>query len=359
MSERVVVHIDLAALLHNFNVIKHLTQSKIMTMIKGNAYGHGAISVAKILQDSDAFGVAEINEALELRVAGITQRIVVMLGILSLSELELYAEQSIESVVHSEYQVELLENATLASPITVWLKIDTGMHRLGFPLEHVEQIYQRLQRCASVKEIHFISHLASADNIENPITASQIKYFTEATQFNRNAEKTLANSAGILAWPEAHFDWVRPGIMLYGISPMQQKVGASHHLLPVMTLQSKLIAIHFLKKGEYVGYGSTWQCDENMPVGIVAIGYADGYPRHAKTGTPVIVNDKVCPIVGRVSMDFIAIDLRACPKAKVNDKVILWGDGLPAEKVAEQVGTIGYELTTRISPRAPVFYRKI
>lgn len=347
---RVSVSIDLNALSHNFEIVKKASPAKVIAMVKGNAYGHGLIHVAKTLTKADAFGVADLAEAMHLRETGISQKIILLTGFLSKEEMQALVKYKIDSVVHTVEQVKELENNTLSSSINVWIKIDTGMHRLGFPLNEVDAVYERLNRCKAVGNIYFMSHLADADAISKPTTSSQIDCFKEAVKKYQN-EKSLANSAGILTWPESHFDWVRPGIMLYGTSPMLNKTGREHQLKPVMTLQSRLIAIHQFQKGDRIGYGGTWQCQASMPIGVVSIGYADGYPRHAKNGTPVLINDTICPLVGRVSMDFITVDLRLNPTAMVGDVVTLWGKGLPIEKVAESSDTIGYELTTRISPR--------
>jgi len=349
-------HIDLDALQANYRWVKSLApRAKLMAMVKSNAYGHGLIKIAKALPVADAFGVATLSEALALREVGILQRIVLLPGFFEPSELSLISYHNIEIVVHQYEQLAILEKIALPHPLKVWLKIDTGMHRLGFAAERTQAVYQRLMQCQAVaKPIVVMSHFADADDVSKTTTQQQLAQFNEVIQ-GLDVLKSIAHSAGILTCLESHFDWVRPGILLYGVSPILGE--ASHsELQAVMTLQARLLAINPLKKGECIGYGGTWVCDEDMSVGVVSIGYGDGYPRHAPSGTPVLVNGVVCPLIGRVSMDFITVDLRPCPQAKIGDTVTLWGRGLPIESVAKQVGTIPYELTCQITPRVEFIY---
>ncbi len=352
MNSGAIADIDLSALQHNFARVKQLASTtKILAMIKSNAYGHGLIPVAQTLEDADAFGVACLSEGIELRQAGIDKRIVIMRGFFDTEELELAAEHNFDVVVHCEQQLQILADATLPKKIDVWLKIDTGMHRLGFLGKQVLNAYQSLQQNSNVKQpIHVITHLANADIVNDITTKTQLEKFIDVS-CDIAGPKSIANSATIFNCPEAHTDWVRPGIMLYGVSPLVGVSSAELDLQPVMTLCSKLIAIKDLQKGDMVGYGSTWACPENMPVGVVAIGYGDGYPRHVPSGTPILVNDIKCQIVGRVSMDMLTVDLRNNPQAKYGDTVTLWGQGLPVEIIAEHSGTIAYELLSKITPR--------
>lgn len=352
MPTRVAAHLNLAALQHNLNVIKQLApRSRILAMVKSNCYGHGFQYIVPALQAADGFGVADICEALTLRKLGIKQKIILMAGVLTADELAVVADQQFEIVVHTSAQIELLAHFKARQQISVWLKIDIGMHRLGFTQQDLDAAYRRLITCKAIKKpIHFITHLADAHLLDRPTTPGQIAHFHKLTQ-SFEGEKSIANSAGILAWPQSHSDWVRPGIMLYGVSPFSNKTAINHDLKPVMTLTSHLIAIHQLKKGDAIGYGGIWHCPEDMPVGVIAIGYGDGYPRHAENGTPILVNQTICPLVGRVSMDMITVDLRNNLSAKVGDKVVLWGEGIPIEKVATHANTIGYELLTRVLPR--------
>jgi alanine racemase len=230
------------------------------------------------------------------------------------------------------------------------------MHRLGFPHQELTFVYNRLKQIKNIiTPITIMTHLADADNLQKNTTPKQIKLFDSISQ-KISAPKSIANSAGILAWADSQRDWVRPGLMLYGISPILETVGKDFGLKPVMTLVSKIIAINIVEKGEYIGYGGLWQTPEKMPVGVVGIGYGDGYPRNAKNGTPTLVNNRICPMVGRVSMDMITIDLRACPGAKIGDEVILWGEDLPIETLAMHSNSIGYELLCNVSQRVQFTY---
>lgn len=352
MSRGTQAYIDLLALKYNFHRVRQIVgHQKILVMVKANGYGHGLLRVVNALkEEADAFGVACIEEALSLREAGITNTVVLMSGFLDQFELRALIENQIDAVVHQNLQIDILEKH-LTQPVSVWLKVDTGMHRLGFMPSEVKAVHQRLMALSNVKKpIPIMTHLADADNINREFTYLQLRHFADITQ-NLVSPKSIANSAAILAYPESYADWVRPGIMLYGVSPFSNRTGLQEELKPVMTLISKLIAIKHLKKGDYVGYGCTWRCPEDMPTGVIAIGYGDGYPRHAQNGTPVLLNGKICPLVGRVSMDMITVDLRPQPNAQIGDKVTLWGNGLPIEKVAACANTIGYELLCDVTKR--------
>ncbi len=355
MTRPTQITIDLAALKHNLQQIKQMApNSLVMAMVKSNAYGHGLERIGLALTDADALGVACSEEGLRLRAVGVKNPIVLMEGLFSASELNNAALNHFILVVHHLAQVEMLEQNPTLTPFTIWLKIDTGMHRLGFKPSEVRDIYHRLMHCASVnKPIGLMTHFAESDATDRMLTGQQIDLFNSVTQ-DLEGPRSLSNSAGIIAWPSAHADWVRPGIMLYGTSPFDGRRGVEHHLQPVMTLTSELIAIHDLAQGSRVGYRGTWACPEDMRVGVVGIGYGDGYPRHAKNGTPMLVNGRPCPLVGRVSMDMLTVDLRTQPEAKVGDPVMLWGSGLPVEVVAEYSDTTGYELLTRITQRVHV-----
>lgn len=355
MSRPTKISIDLAALKHNLQQVRRMApKSAVLAMVKSNAYGHGLVRIAQAIPEADAFGVACSEEGLLLRQADIKNPIVLMEGLFSDTELTTAVSQNFTLVVHHAEQIKIFEKNARAQPLSVWLKINTGMNRLGFAPEAVKQAYERLMNCSSVKKpIGLMTHFAEADALDQNSTLQQIEIFNKSTR-NLKGPKSLANSAGIIAWPHTHADWVRPGIMLYGASPMANQQGSQHDLRPVMTLSSELIAIHQVAKESRIGYGGTWTCVEDMPIGIVGIGYGDGYPRHIKNGAPVLVNGRSCPLVGRVAMDMLAVDLRSDPGAKVGDSVVLWGDGLPVEIVAEQSETIGYELLTRITQRVHV-----
>ena len=347
--------IDLSALRHNFQRVRKAAPGrKIIAVVKADAYGHGAAPVATALDGADAFAVARLEEAGALRACGIVKPVLLFGGVAGDEELALAAEHDLDLVVHHESQVATFERAKLRKALRVWFKVDSGMHRLGFAPEQVAPMWQRLALCPSVAApIRLMSHLARADERGDASTRAQIACFFSMDKA-AETETSLANSAGVLGWPESHGDWVRPGIMLYGISPFVGGSGGDLGLRPVMTLTSRLIAVNMLRKGDAVGYGGTWICPEDMPVGIVAAGYGDGYPRHAPAGTPVLVNNVRTQLIGRVSMDLASVDLRSHATAKHGDPVILWGRGLPAEEVAGHVGSIAYELVTRIAPRVEV-----
>lgn len=355
MSRPTQITIDLRALRHNLAQIRKLApHSAILAMVKSNAYGHGLERIALALSDADALGVACLEEGTKLREAGVKNPIVLLEGLFRADELSRAVAGNFTLVIHQEAQVKMLENNPSLSPIPVWLKIDTGMHRLGFAPEDVPEIYQRLMNCSAVlKPIILMTHLAESESLNSAFTQKQIDLFNTITK-HFIGPRSLSNSGGILGWPSAHMDWVRPGIMLYGASPFPHRHGSEHGLQPVMSLTSELIAIHDLKKGDRVGYGGTWICPEAMRIGVVAAGYGDGYPRHAKNGTPLLVNGKRCPLVGRVSMDMLTVDLRTQLDAKVGDPVMLWGNQLPVEIIAEASETTGYELLTRITQRVRV-----
>lgn len=343
--------LDAGALRHNFaRVREYAPQARVMAVVKADGYGHGLEWVARNLPDADAFGVASMEEGERLRGVGVAQPIALLEGFFSRDELPRIAAQQLEPVVHIPDQVAALE-AFYGTPIKLWLKLDSGMHRLGFPPADVPEILERLKRCPAVAEVRFMSHLANADDLADRATPSQLDRFSSAVA--ADAVRSVANSAGIVGWPASHFEWVRPGIMLYGVSPLLGRTAEHLGLRPVMTLESRLIAVQERRKGDAIGYGGSWRCPEDMRIGVAAVGYGDGYPRHAVAGTPVRVAGRLAPLVARVSMDMITLDLRACPEARVGDRVVLWGDGLPVEEVAASAGTIGYELLCHVTPRVP------
>ncbi len=352
MTRPARVVINLGALRHNLARVRELApNSRIMAIVKADAYGHGITRVAKALSSAGAFGVACLEEAGQLRAAGITQPVVLLEGPYAASELTEIVQLDLEVVIHDMSQLEMLESVNLNSPVPVWLKIDSGMHRLGFLPEFFPEVWQRLRDCRSVADdIKLMTHLASANERDNPMTAAQLECFRDLC-CDIEAEQSVANSAGILAFPETHADWVRPGLMLYGVSPLIDSHGDAEGLQPVMTLESQLIAVKKLSANEPVGYGATWHCPEDMPVGVVAAGYGDGYPRHAPSGTPVLVNGERVSLIGRASMDMLIVDLRKQPHAKVGDPVVLWGNGLPVEEIANHAGTIPYELLCGVHKR--------
>jgi len=324
-------------------------------VIKANGYGHGAVPLAKALAgEADAFGVACIEEAMELRESGITDPIALLEGVFEPAELTLAAEQDLMIGLHSRRQLDWLLAAKLPQALTVWLKVDTGMHRLGFMPEEFAPVHTQLNDSANVKEVVLMTHFARADEPGNGATERQLARFN-ALPGIAGLPRSLANSAAVMAWPQSHGDWIRPGIMLYGCSPLPDE--DSHpDLAPVMRLESELIAIHDLAEGESIGYGGRFTCEAPTRVGVVATGYADGYPRHAPDGTPVAVDGQSTRLIGRVSMDMLTVDLTALPDADIGTRVQLWGDQVSANTVARYCGTIAYELLTHVSRRVHYSY---
>ncbi|MCE9687057.1 alanine racemase [Shewanella sp. AS16] len=329
--------------------------SRVMAVVKANGYGHGLLNVAQCLnKNADGFGLARLEEALELREGGVSAKLLLLEGVFRGADLPLLVAHDIETVVHHESQLQMLEQALLAKPVSVWLKIDSGMHRLGFAPEQFSEVYARLMACPQVaKPIHLMTHFACSDEPDNDFTARQVQLFNSLTQ-GLPGERTLANSAGALYWPESQGDWIRTGIALYGVSPVTGDCGANHGLVPAMQLVSSLIAVREHGAGQPVGYGCHWTAKQDTRLGVVAIGYGDGYPRNAPPGTPVWVNGRRVPIVGRVSMDMLTVDLGKEATDKVGDDAVLWGPQLPVEEVAEYIGTIAYELVTKLTPRVAV-----
>ncbi len=344
--------IDLAALRHNLRRARQTApHSRLIAVIKANAYGHGALRAAAALEAADLFAVARVEEGVALREAGVEKPLLVLEGCFGREELALASQHRLQLAVAEQEQVELLAAARLERPLQCWLKVDTGMHRLGICPAQAAAAFTTLTNAAAVATpLRLMTHLACADDPADPMTGQQLARFKPLAEAF-GVETSIANSAGILGWPASHGDWNRPGIMLYGSSPMQQGRPADHDLQPVMTLQSRLIAVKWLQAGDPIGYGGSWRCPERMPVGVVAIGYGDGYPRHAPPGTPLLVNGQRVPLVGRVSMDMVTVDLRTQPRAAVGDPVVLWGRGLPADEIAALAGTISYELFCGVTRR--------
>lgn len=347
-------HIDTSALVHNLSRVRLMApNSRVLAVIKADGYGHGLLSVAHALCDADGFAVARLVEAQRLRAAGFTQRIVLLPGVVDAQELALAAQLALDITIHHRAQVELLEQAPRGLRVNAWLKIDSGMHRLGLCPAAVVAIHARLSRCDVLGEpLRVMTHLADADDTSKNTTTQQIATVRECSAA-LNVELSIANSAGVMAWPDAHADWVRPGIMLYGVSPFASTCGIDHELRPAMTLSTRLFAVNDIAADAAIGYAGTYTTPEAMAVGAAAVGYADGYPRHVPNGTQVLVDGQSVPLAGRVSMDTITLDLRAHSTARIGSKVVVWGDGLPVETVARSAGTIGYELLCRVGSRVP------
>jgi len=359
MTPRVTATVDLAAIRHNLRVVRATAPgSRVMAAVKADAYGHGAIPVARALQQEqvDAFAVACMEEAIKLREAGIRDTPIALLeGVISLEEAEQALRERLQVVVHDHWQIALLEQLPTDAAVQLWFKLDSGMHRLGFPLGDVPQLVALLKAHPGWQFQGWITHLACADEADNPATQQQIAAYNHALA-GVAGPRSIANSAGLLAWPEARVDWVRPGLMLYGASPLPGRVGADLGLQPALHLQSRLIAVREFNAGEPIGYGQTWRTPERMRIGVVAVGYADGVHRCLPSGTPLRLRDTTVPLVGRVSMDMVTVDLRPAPQAAVGDIVTLWGAALPAEHIAACANTLAYELFCGLTQRVQFRY---
>lgn len=345
----ILASISLSALRHNLDVVRrYAPTSQVMAVVKASGYGHGLLNVAQGLTAANGFAILGLNEAIQLREAGYRQRLLMLEGVFSADELPEVSAHGIDVVVHHREQIAMLKSSQLAKPISVFLKMNTGMNRLGFAPSAFAEAYALLNDCASVKSITAMTHFANADQAHG-IQRSMSRF--QATLGHLPLEQSLANSAAILLHPQSHAHWVRPGIMLYGGTPVSNQTAETFGLKPVMTLSSEIISVQTLAKGDGVGYGQTFVAESNMTVGVVACGYADGYPRHAPTGTPIAVNGKLTRTLGRVSMDMLCVDLTDVPEATVGTKVELWGAQVPVDAVADACGTIGYELMCAVSPR--------
>ena len=347
--------INLSALRNNLGLVRQLAPTaKVMAVVKANAYGHGALTIARELDARvDALAVACIEEADELRAGQVSSPILLLEGLFEKAELASAAERNYWVTVDNEQQLAWLEQARLPRPIRCLLKIDTGMHRLGVAPDEVVPFYRRLRACENVSDdIVLTTHFASADDTGSDLTTSQLARFESACQ-DLPGERSAANSAGVLAWPASHYDWVRPGYMLFGNSPLIAHHPSAAALEPVMTLASAVISVRAVQPGETVGYGATWTATRPSRIATVCIGYGDGYPRLAPNGTPVLVSGQRAPLAGRVSMDMITVDVTDLADVSIGDEVILCGDGLAAGEIARHADTIGYELTTRMPARTP------
>ncbi|MGB0722969.1 MAG: alanine racemase [Gammaproteobacteria bacterium] len=350
--------IDLGAISRNHALARRLApNSRTLAVIKANAYGHGALAVARTLAgEADAFGVARLEEAAELRGAGIDIPILLLEGPARASEFAKAGRLGLWSAIHCQEQLQWFLDAGPMRPRRVWLKFDSGMHRLGFDVEGFRSAFARLRAERGVEEVVLMTHFARADEWTDNSTSGQIARFEAACE-GLDAPRSLANSAGILAWPDSHGDWVRPGILLYGATPLLGPDAPTHDLSPVMHFESRVIAIRDLAAGESIGYGARYTAQRAMRMGVVAAGYGDGYPRAARDGTPVRVSGYTVPLAGRVSMDMLTVDLSEHPDVKVGDIVELWGEHVSANSVATDSGTIAYELFTRMTGRAERTYR--
>ena len=349
-------YIDLSALTFNLKLVKKIAKnSKVMAVLKANAYGHGLIESVKAIKSAEGIAILTIEEAAKIRKAGFKNTILLLEGLFAAEGIHQAEKLNLNIVVHNDQQMDFLGDVTLKNPINVHLKINTGMNRLGFPPDQVDYLIENLNANPNVSDITLMTHFATADEKEG--ITKQLDCFNRVTN-NYNFSSSVANSAALYKFPEARLDWVRPGIMLYGASPFEDISAKEIDVKPVMSLMSKIIAIQDIKKGQAVGYGSNFIAKNDMRIGIVACGYGDGYPRHAKTGTPIFVHDKTTKTVGRVSMDMLYVDLSKIEKAVIGSKVEMWGNHISVDEVAKYSGTVGYELLCNISAssRVPLDY---
>ncbi len=351
MTRPVHASIDSAALQHNLTRVRQLApEARVMAIVKADAYGHDLLISSRALALADAIGLLELGDAIKLRDEGFTQPICLLEGFFEADEIPLIASYQLEPVIHSNWQLDMLESYQDELELSVWLKVDTGMNRLGFSPSEFKQGIARLSSMQCIKKVAIMSHLANADTPENPGTVKQLRDFIDTTE-SVSLPRSLANSAAILGHPDCQMDWVRPGIMLYGSSPFEESSADELNLKPVMTLQSRIISIKQCSKGDAIGYGGTWVCPEDMSVAVIACGYGDGYPRHAPAGTPIMVAGQKTQLIGRVSMDMITADLRGIDNAAVGSAVELWGVDISVDTVAKMSGTISYELLCGITAR--------
>jgi alanine racemase len=358
MPRPLVATIDIPAMRHNLTVAKKNTPaSKAWAVVKANAYGHGLARGVRGFSDADGLALIELDNAVRLREMGWHKPVLLLEGFFEPADLSVVADYKLQVTVHCVEQMEMIEQARLSAPIHVHLKMNSGMNRLGFTPQAYRAAYARLREMAAVGDISLITHFANADDEENsglPL-AEQVRRFRSAAE-DLPGERSICNSAADLMHPELATDWVRPGVMLYGGTP-GGKTAAEFGLRAAMTLESEIIGTQDITKGDAIGYGSRFIADKPMKVGVVACGYADGYPRHAPNGTPVVVDGVRTRILGRVSMDMLNVDLTDVPAAGVGSKVTLWGDALPIDEVASAAGTIGYELMCALAPRVKIVER--
>ena len=357
MARPTTVTINLNALKHNFSLTKRYTTSKIVGVIKANAYGHGAIKVAQTLQSEniDCLGVACIEEAIELKEAGILTPILLLEGFFTPDELVLITQHNLRTVIHCEEQVNTLLSCKINHPIHIWIKIDTGMHRLGVLPAAFKKIYHQLKACSAVASITLMTHFSMADRKCSDFTMKQTDLFNQ-TIASIIEPTSLSNSAGLLNWPLTHGDWVRPGLMLYGISPFINITDQSElKLKPVMSFTSKIIAIKNIIAGENIGYGDLFVAQKPKKIGVIAVGYGDGYNRKLPQGTHVMIHQKPAHLIGNISMDMSTVDLTDRPDVNIGDDVELWGEQVSVAELAQSIHTIAYELLCSVK-RAKIVY---
>ncbi len=351
MPRNTLARIDPDAVAGNLALARrHAPDCRVMAVVKADAYGHRLDLVLPALEQADMLAVATLDEARAIRRLGNRQAVLLLEGVLEPSDLAIVESLGLELTLHHPEQVKMLEQFGHAPAPRLWLKVDSGMHRLGVEPGRAAELHGRLLRLPGAREVNLVSHFASAEDDDGPLVKEQIARFDRAVE-GLVGEHCLANSAAILNHPASHRHWVRAGILLYGISPLPGRTGSDLGLTPAMTLEAGLLAINRVPAGDSIGYGARFVAERDLRIGVVGIGYGDGYPRSVADGTPVRIGERLCPVVGRVSMDMVTIDITDCPQAEIGDPVILWGRGLPVERVADGADTIPYELVCRVTRR--------
>jgi len=352
------ISIDLDAIRYNYQKLKTLSGgSQLIAVVKADAYGHGAVQIAKALPNADAFAVAAVGEAVSLRENGITQKILIMGGFINVKELQACIDLRLDPVIHQQFHIDCLRDSLTLNQLQIWLKVDSGMGRLGFPVLAVNDVIVQLEKIPTLGQVRMMSHFASADEIDNDQTEQQMKAITN---LNLDAyEWGISNSAGIIGWPQSHKTWVRSGIAMYGANPMSNRKQVRQHLRPSMTMTTIVLAVNHNKKGDVIGYAGSYTCPGDMTIAVIAAGYADGYPRLKSKSSQINIQGQLCNIVGRVSMDMITVDISALTDVKVGDEVCLFGVNPEAEDIADDSLTIAYEIFCNVGAHTKRVYINI
>jgi alanine racemase len=353
------VSIDLDAIRYNYRKLKALAggDCQLVAVVKADAYGHGAVQVAKALPNADAFAVAAVGEAVSLRESGITQKILVMGGFISTAELQICIDLQLDPIIHQQFHIDCLRDSQALNQMQIWIKVDSGMGRLGFPIKVVKNAIEQLENISTLGQLRMMSHFASADEIDNDKTNRQIKTISDLKL--DSYEWGISNSAGIIGWPQSHKTWVRSGIAMYGANPMSNRKQVRQQLRPAMTMTTTVLAINQNNKGDVIGYAGSYTCPEDMTIAVIAAGYADGYPRLKTKSSQINIQGQLCNIVGRVSMDMITVDISALKEVKVGDEVCLFGANPEAEDIADDSLTIAYEIFCNVGAHAKRVYINI
>jgi alanine racemase len=352
------VSIDLDAIRYNYQKLKTLAGgSQLIAVVKADAYGHGACQIAKALPNADAFAVAAVGEAVSLRDSGITQKILVMGGFISPADLQTCIDLQLDPVIHQQFHIDCLRDNQALNQMQIWMKVDSGMGRLGFPVDVVKNAIAQLEKISTLGQLRMMSHFASADEIDNDQTEKQMKTISDLKL--DGYEWGISNSAGILGWPQSHKTWVRSGIAMYGANPMSNRKQVRQHLRPAMTMTTSVLAVNQHIKGDVIGYAGSYTCPEEMTIAVIAAGYADGYPRLKSKSSQINIQGQLCNIVGRVSMDMITVDISALKEVKVGEEVCLFGVNPEAEDIADDSLTIAYEIFCNVGAHAKREYINI